>query len=654
MNIIKKKFISVFAGLSAAVILLAALLTACGKDNTSPNTGGSKMDIVKDGGSAYTVLIPSGAEGAVATAAQELTDFIERTTGVRLAVADDGSFSGGKFISIGRTEKLKSSGIMFDYSKLNYDGFFIKAVGDNIYIDGDNGRGRLYGAYDFIERYLGVKFLTADVTHIPKLAGLSIDKPDIVQVPEFRQRNYYDNAVGRDPLFEARTRMYSDFSSDDARYGMESDWFKGTNTYHSSLQYVPQSEWMASHPEFYVEGNGAQRYDIDWTNGITDDDKIDESMEVSVFKIVLENLKKFAKQDENAKFFMIGMSDTLNAIPAHSRWTDSVERNGTNAGVVAVFMNNIAREIKKWSAAEYPQGREINVVMFAYLWMEEPPVVKTQDGKFVPKNQNVVLENNVHVRYAPINANVAFGLADMRQSTQQREYTLGWGAVTKNLMIWDYTTFYSQGYLWYYPSLHYLQDNLKLYKQLGATYVMSQSSFNTNGDWQNMLKTYISKKLYWNVNLSVKALIDEFIYYFHGEAAAKGVTEFLDTMELHAAEMRTINNYSISCVVPNQEYFKPQYFSTSLFNKCFKSLNGAADAIDQASNLSAEEKELYKSRLIYPMMIPQYMVLCDYGAYYSSGMIEMARGFYDNAQAVGFTMYNENNGLGAFMSKFGW
>ena len=77
----------------------------------------------------------------------------------------------------------------------------------------------------------------------------------------------------------------------------------GRGVNHNFHLYVPFEKYGNTHPEFYrfLYINGETVPTIDLTNGIADDGSLDESMPVSVAKIVVEELIKTADEHPDAE-----------------------------------------------------------------------------------------------------------------------------------------------------------------------------------------------------------------------------------------------------------------------------------------------------------------------------------------------------------------
>ena len=640
----------------AFLICLSAV--GCGKKPTAPavtdksegvydvdsgvDLNSPTMAIVADGDTEYEILLRDDFTKPEDFAAKELASFIEQATGVRLIVVTDSTRKkGGKVISVGFTDALDKEVGDFDYSSLNTDGFFIKTVGTNVYINGGNERSRIYGVYEFLERFAGIRFLTPQYTYVPQSATLKIHELNIIEVPEFRQRNFYNGTIYSDSLFQVRMRMFSDLAYPNDAYGYQSEWCRAFKSdMHNAIEYVPVEIYKDTHPEFYSwhTNPGTEYRELCYTNGITEDGKINSDMEVSVAKVLLESLKNYVREWPNAKFFMIGKSDERTAFCKCDVCRRREETYGGKSGTMCIFMNAIAREITEWSRKEL-DGREINIVFFAYQFTEEAPV-KEKNGKFVPVDDKVKLEPNVYVRIAPISANYAVGFSDERQLEFYRKVFAGWGSVTDNLMVWDYTTNFNE-YLWYMPNLNYMQKNLRFYKDIGTVYVMNQSSYDSRGDWQSDLKLYLARRLYWHVNYDVDALIKEYISLQFGKAAAADVTSFIEMMEEHFA-VKVSGGMDIS-ILPtlNEEYMKPETYPIGLLERGMKYINDAMEKTRADESLTPALRDMYLRNLTGVLLTPQRMILKNYSAYYLEGKREFAIEFYSNCALYGMSRVAE-------------
>ena len=120
------------------------------------------------------VVLADGAPGAAAFAASEATNFLSRVLGTAVPVVSRPTGKGVASLVLGSNAWSVAAGAVPEGSAR--DGFRIRAVGDGVYIVGNdddvdvpalmrrgahNARfrsGTLFGVYEFLERFAGVRF----------------------------------------------------------------------------------------------------------------------------------------------------------------------------------------------------------------------------------------------------------------------------------------------------------------------------------------------------------------------------------------------------------------------------------------------------------------------------------------------------------------
>ena len=167
------------------------------------------LTLVENGKANVEIVVMTHAP-LVRFAAEELQQFIGRATGVEVAIVSRRS---GTIPAIALGDSLwlrQAAGI--DVGRMPRDGFRIKRIADVIYIAGradpyadpkkilgggapSNEMGRLFGVYDFLERFVGARFYFAgDIgTVVPKTDTLRVPGMDIIEAPDFvsRKVSYY-------------------------------------------------------------------------------------------------------------------------------------------------------------------------------------------------------------------------------------------------------------------------------------------------------------------------------------------------------------------------------------------------------------------------------------------------------------------------------
>ena len=605
-----------------------------------------KLTITQNNVSSYYLLLPSNASDILYYAAEEFNYFLQECTGLSLAVVTEGQAVPTGLtncISIGETAKFSSQSITFDYSQLNTDGFFVKVIGGNVYVNGANDRGRLYGCYEILKRYLGVRFLTVDCTHMPKRDSFKIPVFDFQCAPEFVQRFYLSWDSIRDTRFVTRTTQYSDLSSGTI-YG--TNWATELGNIHTSLNYVPQSIYLDNkkhpesyHPEFYASYTNPvtkNTYDdLCYTNGITADGKLDETMSVSVAKVVINTITDYLTEHPEKEFFMLGIMDNYNSYCLCDTCKEREALFGTKSGYTNVFMNVVAKEVNSWAKAN-GINHEVNLIQFAYYWTLKPPVYKAEDGSWQPNSPLVVLSDNVYVRYAPLNADYAYYLGDERQMKSYRDVVEGWSAIAKNMMMYDYCERFDFNLL-YMPHLSYISNQAKYLKENNFYYWFYESIYYTDGVWNADLIRYITQNLWWDVNANVAKLANEFIEIYNGQAAAPYIKAYVRIMEENYAKLRRTGDNPIY-VFGTSEITAANY-PVQMMESCTALLQQAENAINNDQTLSAYQKEVFNKRLIEVKLMPESIILLNYDSYYLEGKDEFTANFHSNAKSVGCNYY---------------
>ena len=168
-------------------------------------------------GEEVVIVVAPGSAAGVRHAASELGRYLKKLLNVKVSFVSRPS-SGEKItFFIGESEYSRQAGLRS--SVLSRDGFIIKCTGRRIYILGkdapvnvqrtDSGeRGTLFGVYDFLERFCGIRFYFYDdrYIHIPSVKELSIPEAEIFERPdfEFRRVQIYEGVHGNEKSFQEK------------------------------------------------------------------------------------------------------------------------------------------------------------------------------------------------------------------------------------------------------------------------------------------------------------------------------------------------------------------------------------------------------------------------------------------------------------------
>ncbi|MCC6422892.1 MAG: DUF4838 domain-containing protein [Phycisphaerales bacterium] len=146
------------------------------------------IGLVVDGKSSAVIVTPEQMPNDVKLAVDELLADIAKSTGAMLAVEQTSS-PGRLEIHIGQTPYVKSLKLSLD--DLGVDGFRILfPAADRIILVGGSPTGTEFAVYDFLERYVGVRWLfPGDIgTYIPKVDQIMLPVQEITSRPAYISR----------------------------------------------------------------------------------------------------------------------------------------------------------------------------------------------------------------------------------------------------------------------------------------------------------------------------------------------------------------------------------------------------------------------------------------------------------------------------------
>ena len=188
-----KKIIS----LCLTLVLLLAVLVGCvqtpdNPDNpTKPTINKTDIKIVDGGKTEYKVVVPSGENGFVTTAASELVNFVKEATGATLPVVTDGEeFSvSAKVISLGNTTVFEGSGVKLT-EKLRETGYVMKRKGNTLVINAKDDNGVISAVYDMLGYSLGLEFYSYDEYSLDKTDTMYGNDSQMVGYKNVRNRSF--------------------------------------------------------------------------------------------------------------------------------------------------------------------------------------------------------------------------------------------------------------------------------------------------------------------------------------------------------------------------------------------------------------------------------------------------------------------------------
>lgn len=424
----------------------------------------------------YVIVRPVDASESEKFAAEELSAYIEKASGVKLEITDEAS--GDKVISVERDVS----------GELGTDGFIIRTENGKVTILGGTERGCLYGVYEFLESYIGWRFLTEQVEYLTTEGTVEIPNGiEDKQVPVLEYRHSYWTPYLRSQYAAAKRKL--NVVTTDVKYG-------GAYTFTGGMVHT-----------LGQLANGA--------HSTTEQPCLSDE---TVYQNVLANVLKILSENPNAKLISVSQDDNMNYCSC-AECTRIAREEGVNgaerhSGPVLRFVNRIAEAVDE---AGYT---DVTIGTLAYTYSEAPPTItKARDNVMV---QFCFYFNCFGHALDDPNCNENGGQWGWYFNNAARaENVKEWGKICKTIYVWDYATNYSY-YPIIFPNFHVLADNMRFYIENNVKGVFAEGyeTAITSLEFGD-LRAYLTAKLMWEPDMTDEEFdrhIDEFLKGYYGSA----------------------------------------------------------------------------------------------------------------------------------------
>ncbi len=563
----KKLFWSIL-GVSLALILTASVLLgifvfARKEKNVKINYEGTHIMnasdtdkfLAENGYSEYTVVYPENPTSIERSAKTEFIYLFEEATNIKLReIRDTGLVhnDSSKYISIGNTELLKSSGIKVDQDILKDDGCRVVTKGNNIYIFGGNRNGTLYGVYDFMQITFDFDTFYSDYFEINRnVSDVKLKNYDVLDLPDFQFRaasngiletktGDYDSSMYGDRFRENGSRS-TNFIPMHKSFDVNSNSKKTTNC----DTILPKNTYASIHPDWFSD-NGNQ-----WCYTAHGNEEELELMIEEVCKKIEFSLQIYTPE-KYPHWNLVGILHEDNSdYCTCETCNESITKYGSITGAMIQFLNRVGEKIDAWMAKEENQDfkrDDLRIVMFAYNFSTIAPAVKDKNGTWNPIDESVVLNDRCGIYFAPNNIFFNYSIYD-EQNQAGKENIDAWSALTDCILYWVYTVNYKN---FFYPvdSSNFLNSETLSYLAAKSSRfycnngIMPQSG--TVTAWQN-LTAYVESKLLWDTSLNEAELMDKwFQAAFCDSEVISIMKQLYYDMKAHAKQVFMKNGWDTS------------------------------------------------------------------------------------------------------------
>lgn len=470
------------------------------------------LTLVREGRSAYSIYRDPAAAPSVQLAAREIQRLIQAATGVELPLTDTPA---EPMICVGNNPTARAAGLVTE--DLPHDAFRLATRQGSLYLLGRDfpqdkfiergwtSRGTLNAAYDFLERFVGVRWL------MPGEAGEEVPERHELFVPELDETN-----VPRFPIrYLADVQDRRGHTNGEPNYAKE--WLlrqkmpstaDGRRMDHSHFWHLilPKEEW-ASHPEWLAKDReGRPRNFQERPAGVkfcTTNPELTQAFAAGVIK--------FIEKRPDWRFIPISASDGGDFCEC-SECRKLVQKDphgrASYSAVLLKFYNDVARIV----ALKYPEKQLAGYVYYNYMYPPDP----------APK-----MEPNVWLVQAPLNY-YGYGLLKPVYRAELASVVEGWLKITPNFVYYNYSN-------WMHSfngaPLPASRDILKLEIPTVARAGAKGFEMLGLGAWGvNALTNYIYVKQLWDPDVDVDKLYEEWLRLAYGPAY-EPMRKLLDLVE---------------------------------------------------------------------------------------------------------------------------
>ncbi|MCI5156843.1 MAG: hypothetical protein D3906_00055, partial [Candidatus Electrothrix sp. AUS1_2] len=234
------KFVN-FLKISCCILLLLAAIPAL--------AASSKVLRIVDNGKPHAVIIIAPtASKQIRNAAKTLQEYIQKASQAKILITDNAEETENGQIRIWLGVSKYVSAVKPVLKKMDGDGLLISfPTSKDIVIIGPTDWGTEFGVYEFLERYIGVRWL------FPGTAGEYIPSMTTIEVAM--------HTVRKEPVFFSR--QFSGF-----RGAEQVQWARRNRNpllgriyfMHNLLNLFPPEQYVKTHPDFFPVTKGGKRY----------------------------------------------------------------------------------------------------------------------------------------------------------------------------------------------------------------------------------------------------------------------------------------------------------------------------------------------------------------------------------------------------------
>ncbi len=448
------------------------------------------VTLVTEGKPAASIVVPAtegGSSRALTSAIRDLQTYIELTTGAKLAITDELNAKPAIVLGAGAA---KLAGV--STQDLPLEGFIIKTAPDRVFIVGKDPAGTAWGIYEFLERCVGVRFYWPEYRDDKGRTGTSIIKTENLVVNPLHLKD--------SPVFRKRIRWPSGGVRIGAAKMTDHDrHLRCGSTWPVQLIVHAPHGWSKfyskTRPEIFQLRKDGERTFSMLCYG-----------HPNTLKTYLEEIELQVKGEATDRGRAIINEKSITVSPAdmgvscrceycRKLWNESGGSYGTASKVMATFVANLGREVKK----RWP---DMTVIFLPY-----------KNYTYAP--EGISFPDNVEVQICGMP-----GLArhkDKVIDAAEQQNIDKWVRITgRKIQNWHYSCWPANRTKAAYVYAHTIQKHY----QKNRDKTVGSFINGVQDHWPRQhLSLYVWLKVLWNPDVNVDAIIDEYCTRMYGSAA---------------------------------------------------------------------------------------------------------------------------------------
>jgi Domain of unknown function (DUF4838) len=481
------------------------------------------LELVKNGVPQAELIIPAEASAEEKAASRFIAGYITKSTGAGIPIVSENK-PGNALVKIylgstamaakykGKLDEMLSDGYIIDFPKPN-----------TMVIASLSNKGLDFAAFEFLERYVGIRWLFPGELgeYVPKKLDISVPVNNIIDEPGFISRRISDRRLW--------SLDHGPGNGDLQKWAYRMRYNSRVKFHHNLAGLLPPSKYTKSHPEFFPVIDGkrhlpsediSHRYQPCFTT-----DSVDEA--------VKNIINEFAKVKTNNYTYSLGVND----IGGYCECPKCREKNCSGRNFLGLencsnlyypWVNKIASRVSQ----KYPDAK---FGLLAYCNVIDPPQNNQVDPHVIPYI--------CHETLSLLTPSVDKKNDRLLERWKKTGCQLGW---------YDY----AYGKFYILPRV-YPRYLAKVYKRLydqNVRYYYSEAY--PDDKFTEGPKLYVLFKTLWNPNVDVDKLIKEWCECAVGKEAASYLVKYYDFYEHFWTER-----------IPETGWFKGSTNDTYLFFK---------------------------------------------------------------------------------------